>query len=223
MGYNNLKTKVQQLRSEGKTYTEISVILKYKIPKSTLSYWCKKIQTPPSYSKKIKKIININAAKGRLAAVRVNKIKRQEYLQKIYNSNIGILKFIKGSDVAKLILAALYLGEGSKTRKGAIHFGNSDPGIIKLFLKLLRQVYKIDETKFRITIQCRADQNTKVLENFWQILTKISKKQFYTTRIDPRTIGKPSKKKNYKGVCCVDYFSADVYNELMIIGNILTN
>jgi len=66
-----------------------------------------------------------------------------------------------------------------------------------------------------------ADQNIKKLEKFWSQVTKISLSQFYKARIDPRTIGKPSKKPNYKGVCRIDYFSADLFIELMQIPKII--
>lgn len=55
------------------------------------------------------------------------------------------------------------------------------------------------------------------MEKFWSKITKIPFLQFYKTRIDNRTIGKLSKNKNYKGVCRIDYFSADLFLELMQI------
>lgn len=85
----------------------------------------------------------------------------------------------------------------------------------------MKKCYKIDEKKFRCTILCRNDQNIKNLENFWVKVTKIPKSQFYKTRIDPRTIGKPSQKLDYKGVCVIDYFSADLFLDLMQIPKII--
>jgi phage-related protein len=111
----------------------------------------------------------------------------------------------------------LYWCEGSKSGKGALTFGNSDPKIIELFLRLLRQVYNIDENKLRCTVQCRYGQNTLELERFWRKITGIPKDKFYPTVIDERTKGKPLKKKNYKGVCRIDCFSANIYHELMTI------
>jgi len=100
-------------------------------------------------------------------------------------------------------------------------FGNSDPPIITLFLSLLRRCYNIDENKFRCTLQCRADQNIPKLEKFWSQVTKIPMPQFYKARIDPRTIGKPSRKPDYKGVCRIDYFSGDIFMELKQIMEVI--
>jgi len=81
------------------------------------------------------------------------------------NKYLGSL--LKDIDVAKVALITLYLGEGSKnSARSSLTFGNSDPKVIDLFLTLVRKCYKIDETKFRCTIQCRADQDIKALENF---------------------------------------------------------
>jgi hypothetical protein len=130
-------------------------------------------------------------------------------------------ELIQQRDIAKIALAMLYLGEGSKCTKGSLMFGNSNPGIIRLFLNLLRSCYNIDEKKFRCTLQCRADQNIKKLEKFWSQTTGVPPNQFYQARIDKRTIGKPSKKPDYKGVCRIDYFSADIFNELLQIVKII--
>ena len=111
----------------------------------------------------------------------------------------------------------LYLGEGAKSSRGSVCFGNSDPFIISLFLNLVRKCYKVDEKKFRCTVLCRADQSVGNLEKFWLKITKIPKSQFYKTRIDARTIGKPTKKLDYKGVCVINYFSADIFLDLMQI------
>ena len=143
------------------------------------------------------------------------------YLSKIRQENEHLLAAVRNADVAKIVLIILYICEGSKNRRGALTFGNSSPEVIRMFLKLLRQCYIIDEKKFRCTVQCRADQDIKELECFWSRTTKIPISQFYTARIDPRTKGKRSQKQNYKGVCRIDYFSGHIFTELMQIGNML--
>lgn len=211
--YYYLKTQAIALRKKGKTYNEIRQTLGKPIPKSTLSLWCHDIVFATKYKKRIETVIKNNIHKGRALALAVNRIKREQYLRSVYNRVSHLGKIFKNKEVAKISLAILYLGEGSKTRS-SIMFGNSDPTIISLFLRLLRYCYKIDESKFRCTLQCRADQDIKSLENFWSGVTKIPINKFYKARIDARTVGKASKKLDYKGVCRIDYFSADLFNEL---------
>ena len=217
-----IKEKVIKLRKQGKTYPEIQEKLKMTIPKSTLSYWCKSIPLSNQYIKKIKKLSSKNLKKAQRLALLANRLKREEYLKGINNRNKHLAVSLKNRDIAKIALAILYLGEGSKDlKRGSLVFGNSDPFIVSLFMHLLRYCYDIDENKFRCTLQCRADQNIKKLEKFWSRTTKISLGRFYKARIDSRTIGKPSKKLDYKGVCRIDYFSAEILTELLQIPEII--
>jgi len=209
--------KIIILRKQGYTYKEITDNLKIKVPKSTLSYWCKNIDLPKEYYIKIKKQKELNLVKARSLALIANKNKRGKYLQNIATKNQHLTKLLYDKGIAKIALVMLYLGEGSKTQRGSLIFGNSNPDIIRLFLKLLRLCYLIDEQKFRCTLQCRADHDITLLEKYWSQTTKIPLKQFYKAQIDKRTIGKPSKKPDYKGVCRIDYLSADIYNEIKVI------
>lgn len=221
MNRQKIKQKAVSLRKRGRTYSEIQEELNASIPKSTLSNWCASVKLSRKHQDRISKIISNNAKKGREKALIINKKKREEYLKSITDNNKHLLKTIEDVDVAKIALASLYLGEGCKTRRGALMFGNSNPFTISFFLRLLRQCYNIDESKFRCTVQCRADQNIKKLENFWFRITDIPLSQFYKARVDPRTENKPSKKKDYKGVCRIDYFSAEIFLEILQIIKII--
>lgn len=220
--FKKLKTKAIDLRKSGKTYNEIRKIIGKPIPKSTLSMWCKDVILDPFYRSRIEASMKKNIHKGRAVALAMNKIKREKYLNDVYKRVEYLDSIFRNEDVAKISLAMLYLGEGAKTRS-SLMLGNSDPKVITLFLRLLRLCYAIDERKFRCTLQCRADHDIKELEKFWSSITGIPTSQFYKAMIDKRTIGKISKKQNYKGVCRIDYFSADIFNELMQIIEVIYN
>lgn len=219
--YLKYKNSVIKLRKSGKTYGEICKILNVQIPKSTLSTWLCNMQLSQKQKQKITNKIKININNGRQKALKINKEKRILYLESVKNRVEYLQNIAENKDVAKIMIAMLYLGEGSKTSKSSLMLGNSDPQVIALFLHLLRYCYYIDENKFRCTLQCRADQNIKKLEKFWSKITNIPLNKFYKARIDPRTIGKKSKKLDYKGVCRIDYFSADIYNEIIKIIEII--
>lgn len=217
----DFRDKAIILRKQGKTYSEIGALIP-KVSKSTLSYWLSTLELSNKQKEKLSKNINRKLFKARATSLEIAKEKRIKYIIKTENENSYIFKLLTNKRIAKIILATLYLGEGSKARHGSLSFGNSNPDIINLFLKLMRNCYDIDESKFRCTIQCRADQNIPYLEKFWLHLTKIPKKQFYGARVDSRTIGKPSLKPDYKGVCRLDYFSAKIYNELLVMGRMIS-
>lgn len=218
--FGYLKIEAIELRKKGKTYLEIRKELKKPIPKSTLSLWCKNFLLDPIYKDAIEFSMKKNIHKGRAVALAVKKVKRDKYLSDVKKRIVHLGELIANKDVAKIALAILYLGEGAKT-KSSLMFGNSDPKVVELFLRLLRHCYIVDENKFRCTLQCRADQDIEKLEKFWSSTTKIPRNKFYKARIDKRTIGKLSKKQDYMGVCRIDYFSADIFNELMKINEVI--
>jgi hypothetical protein len=214
--FSHLKHKAEKLRTIGKTYSEINISLGVRIPKSTLSLWFRDLKLSRRLSLRLKLRQNLKIKKGRKSALRVTRENRKLYMANLLERNKHLLDLLKSRDIAKIVLITLYLGEGSKSPKhGSLTFGNSDPRIIRLFLKLFRKCYKIDETKLRCTVQCRADQDTNKLEQFWQKITKIPLNKFYGARIDPRTIGQKSRNPEYKGVCRIDYFSAEVLNDIL--------
>lgn len=218
--YYHLKNKATLLRKNGKTYGDIQNKLNCQIPKSTLSVWFKNIVLSEDQKIVLKNRILGNLIRSRKLAFATNRKKRKKYLKAVTSRISHLKKLVEDRNIAKIVVAVLYMGEGRKLGSSIV-FGNSDPKIISLFLRLLRHCYNIDENKFRCTLQCRADQDIKKLEKFWSKTTEIPLKKFYKAQIDPRTIGKQSKKPDYKGVCRIDYFSADIYTELMKIAEII--
>lgn len=220
-----LKNRVILLRKKGKTYQEIKDITNFNISKSTLSTWCKNIQLPSYYNIKIRQMNLENLKQARQKAILANKRKQEKICNELIAGNQFLINYIN-KDVCKLLLSILYLGEGSK-HKGtrSLRLGSSSPLIVRLYLKLLNKCFPIIKEKFRITILCRADQNIKELEKFWESVTNsvtnIGKSQFYKTRIDKRTINKKTMKSDYKGVCVIDYFDTKIQLELELLSELI--
>ncbi len=217
--------QVRRLRTSGKTYGEINKTLQLKIPKSTLFEWCKNVTLPEDYMERITKLNLINLHRGRTIALEINKIRREKFLEEIRQCNIPIAKTISDVSISKIALAMLCLGEASKysSKHRAFSLGSSDPRIITIFIELLKKCFDFKPEKIRATVQCRADQNTKMLENYWRGITGIPENLFYKTRIDPRTIGSPTKKLEYKGVLVIDYFDTKVQLELEFLADLVYN
>lgn len=218
-----MRLEATKLRLKGKTYSEIQNLLSVRIPKSTLSYWCKNIELSKRSQMRISKLSALNLIRGRQKALKVKaEAKKQRQIDFHFENENLWSTYDKNKDARKIALAMLYIAEGNK-RPGSLVFGNSDADIIKIFLALLRSTYSLDETKFRVTVQCRADQDPDGLKGYWSKVTKISKELFYKAQIDQRTLGKPTRKIHYKGVCRIDYFSAIIDQELKYIARTLEN
>lgn len=223
MNSKTFKEKAVMYRRQGKTYGEICALLGHAIPQSTFSYWFRNVPLSPTARERRKKTIQTMIQRAQSVALEVKHKMRIAYLESVRRRNAHFEKMVHNRDIAKIILAMLYLGEGAKNPKRAsVMLGSADQRIITIFLELLRHCYSINEQKFRCTVQCRADQNVEKLERFWSNVTQIHRSRFYQARVDPRTIGKPSTKLDYKGVCRVEYFSAEIFNDLLAIADIVT-
>lgn len=132
--YCHLKPEAITLRKLGKTYGEICKIVGDDIPKSILSNWCKDILLLPEQKQRIEHLIKKGIKKGRATALVVNKLKGENYIQSVRDRASHLADELKDRNVSKIALAMLYLGEGSKTQKGSLMFGNSNPLVIRLFL-----------------------------------------------------------------------------------------
>jgi hypothetical protein len=214
-----LRDRVVLLRRAGKTYGEIQVELEQKIAKSTLSYWCRSVELPDDYQKRVRALILKGLSKSRASALikkQEIKEKHQEELVKKYSP---LKKLMIDRDVALIALSMLCLGEASKTNN--LYLGSSDVRIIRLFIGLLKKCFDFDLEKMRCAVQCRADQNTQALEEYWINETGIPKRLFYKARIDPRTVGKRTERLDYKGVLRVDYMDREVQKSLKVLYNLL--
>ncbi len=219
----NLRNKAVELRRRGFTYSEISKELKVKISKSTISYWLKDVKTPDFFAKKIAKI-NIESRKK---AVNILKDKRK---QRKFDFETSVLKeaakLLKKSgtdkDFKKVALVMLYLGEGSKWKSHrGLNLGSSDPIIVLLYIALLEQVFSIRRDSLKARISYRADQDISKLTKFWSKITKLPIGSFYKTKPDPRTVGKITKNKEYKGVCVISGGSTTKQLELELIAKMV--
>jgi hypothetical protein len=210
-------SQAQALRRSGFTYQEIADQLGQRLPKATVATWCRGIELGAAAAKERRLRLQPKLAKAREAAQaikRKRRLKRERQAKARLQPLVALLDDVR---VAKIVLAMLYAAEGGKTHNRAcVTFGNSDPRMIKLFLRLFGQCYELDPSRFRCTVMGRADMDYSRLNDYWQKVTRIPNSQFYAPRIDPRTVGKPSRKPDYKGVCRIDYFSAPVYNDIVL-------
>lgn len=71
----------------------------------------------------------------------------------------------------------LYWAEGT-LKRDTIDLANSNPDIIKVFLKFLRRICGIDESRLRAYLYVFSDQNIEEIKEYWEKITGISKTQF---------------------------------------------
>lgn len=99
----------------------------------------------------------------------------------------------------------LYWGEGNKSNKLSVRLGNTDPELIKIFLRFLRTIYRIDGKKLQFGLQIFSDMSPHKSLQFWQRHLKVSPSQFYKVVVTPaRSLG-TYRIKNKHGVLTVHF------------------
>ena len=210
-----LKSKAISLRKQGKSIREIESSL--GIPRSTLSYWLRIIKLTTSQYKILENKHKKSLIKARKIAIVWHNKQKADRLKFAENEAEKTLLKIKTSrEIVELALALLYLGEGSK-KSQTTGMGNSDPLILKFFLKIMTDIYKINLEKIRFDLHIRADQNGELLKKYWSKELKAPLKRFKSVSVDKRTIGKSSYK-DYKGVCVITCGNIAVQRKLVYIG-----
>lgn len=217
-----LVINIKQLRKEGKTYSEIQLIVGEKIPKSSLSYMCKGVEISDRGKARIEGIIASNQDRSIRAATEANRMAFDEKLEGYRKANIALARKIRSRDSQLIALAMLYLGEGAKWQKSrAPKLGSSNPEIIRLYIDLLGACFGVGRDKLRCRVQHRADQNPSDLVAYWSHITGVSVDNFYKSYIDKRTIGKTTKKLDYRGVCTVHCAGTHIQLELAEVAGII--
>ena len=177
----HLKQQAITLRKEGKSYGQILKILNLK-SKGTLSAWFKDLELSEK-SKILLKKNNQLASKRRLFesnTKRTEKIMEEnENSRSIGNTEIGTLS----KRELLLVATALYWGEGTKieNKKGQqqIVFTNSDPFMIQVFLRFLREIWNVKEEKIRAGIHIYPNINPQEARGYWSNITNLPIDRFY--------------------------------------------
>jgi hypothetical protein len=86
---------------------------------------------------------------------------------------------------------ALYIGEGTKKNKTSIRLANSDPQVIRAFLRFLRETCGVQEKKIFAWLNIFDDASVEEALSFWQGVTGLSRSQF------AKPIVRPSRGGNY--------------------------
>jgi len=109
----------------------------------------------------------------------------------------------------------LYWGEGTKADKGSTRLGNSDPAIMRTFIKFLITFFNIDKNDLRFHLHTFTDIDLEEAKGFWRRELKIKENQFYKPTVTiTGKLGNYRKKSKY-GVLTVYYSNTKLRNILV--------
>lgn len=191
------KSKAIELRKKGMSYSQIKAEL--GISKSTLSGW---LCNMPLSEKRIKELQADSPM--RIERCRNTKMrKRQDRLNSVYEivaRDIG--KFSKRD----LFLAGLFLywGEGTKVNKYLTAFTNTDPVMVKFFVKWITTCFDIKKEDLDILLHLYEDMNIESATKFWSKELDIPLGQFKKPYVKASKLSGLTYKNGFgKGTCNV--------------------
>lgn len=205
MKINSLIKKAITLRKRGLSLRQIHERL--GIAKSTCYVWLKDVKLNKAAQQKILETSNQGRQKG-WATNFQRRLKRRSKINEIAAKEIADITVDK--NLAKLICSLLYWAEGAK-RKTGIAFTNSDPEMIKLFLKFFRKSFDLTPSKFQASLHLHEYHDKLKQKMFWSKVTKIplEKISIYlkahtATNIHP----------GYPGCISIRYHDVKIYEEV---------
>lgn len=174
------KITLEKLYKSGMSMTEMSQ--KYKCSVNKIVYWMRKygiVRRTHSESSYLKHNPNGDPFKIK------NKLTRADMF--LFGLGIGI-----------------YWGEGSKSPEvSSLRITNTDPDLIRIFLRFLTDILGLDKKRFSYSIICFNDIDPRAPRAYWADQLKISPDRFGKITIIPKQGKGTYKRKSRHGVCIV--------------------
>lgn len=174
------KERAIQLRRRGFSYNEI--LKEVPVAKSTLSLWLRDVGLAKRQKQRLTEKKKEAQRKG-AEAKRQQRIYLTEKIKKEALKEIGKIS----NKSLRIIGTALYWAEGTKekiynqrTYSQGVQFGNSDPQMIKLFLKWIQKICGVSkkDISFTIFLHETAAGRKNQIRRYWAKITGLSLSQF---------------------------------------------
>jgi predicted transcriptional regulator len=190
------RLEARRLRREGMSIKAIAQTL--GCGKGTVSDWCHDIVLTAEQEEALQK--SDKRRKAQIAAaeknVRVHREKRLEYQEE------GRRK-ARENDPLHVAGCMLYWGEGTKNRS-AICFVNSDPEMMKIFIRFLRECLDIPEEMFNIRVNAYLDNGLGEEEiiRYWMDVLGLKSENLRKSRFNNQPTSSQQKgRKLFYGTC----------------------
>lgn len=158
------KKKAIRLRENGLTYSEI--LRQVPVAKSTISLWFRGV----NLSKKQKQRFTEKRLQGALRGAQKRHLMRMERWREIKTKSAKEISALSRRE-RWIAGAMLYWAEGSKEKAyrggNGIRFSNSDAAMIGMFLRWLKEFFKMPEKKLWYELYIHEKADWSRAKNFW--------------------------------------------------------
>lgn len=211
---DDLHARARELRAQGLDYDDIAAAL--DVSKSSVSLWVRDMPWPErlSYEECRKR-----SAEGSRRYWETEQQAREAQREAVRAAAAGQIGVLSKREI--LIAGAIaYWCEGAKSkphrRAEQVVFINSDPGLIKFFLRFLDEA-GVEPAQLRFRVHIHETADVAAAEEFWRGVTGAGSPQFHRTglkRHNPRTVRK-NVGADYRGCLIIAVRqSADLYRRI---------
>lgn len=197
-----------EMRKAGASYSQIKE--KTKVSKGTLSYW---LRDMPLSRERIRELRDVSPK--RIESYRnTMRLKKEARLEKVLNS---VSKKIKGFSEREFYIAGLFLywGEGGKTKESEISMSNTDPAVLKFFLRWI-ELFGSDKTKVKARIQIYKDMDPEKELKYWMKELGLKRSQFRKIYIKDSVRLSNYRHRFSHGTCNIHLCNRDICDEVMM-------
>jgi transcriptional regulator with XRE-family HTH domain len=177
-----LREKARALRARGKSLSEIANLL--RASKSTVSHWCRDILLSNDQLRSLSMLQARAGAYGRIRAAEAKRASRIKSAREAGLRGAGRVGRLTPRDLYILGLG-LYWGEGLKSANEEFGISNSDPAVIRTFIKWVESAFGIARRDLILRVSLNAVHAHRVsgVEQFWSHVTGVPLSQFTKTSL----------------------------------------
>lgn len=205
-----LKIKALEMRLKKQmSYSQIKELI--GVSKSTLHYWLRDYPLSPERIKELGPNSERRIERFRDTMAQKQKVKSDIAYEKVS-------KDIKKLSMREMFLCGLFLywAEGAKTMNSSTMLTNTNPKMLKFFIKWL-DLLNIPKDKLKVFLHLYSDMNIDKEINFWSKELNIPKSQFRKPYIKKTLFTNITYKNGFgHGTCSILYGNKPIYDYVLM-------
>ena|SRR3989338_219889 len=203
------KQKALIMRKKGMSYSQIKE--KLGVSKSTLSGW---LYNMPLSEERIRELRDFSPI--RIEHYRnTMRLKKEEKFAEAY---LEMSQKIKKLSSRELFLAGLFLywAEGSKTTNAAIGLTNTNPNMLKFYIRWVK-LLGVKPNQLKVSLHLYSDMSIKKQEKYWSKELSIPLSQFRKSYIKDTKLSSITYHNGFgQGTCSVTVGGARLYEKVLM-------
>lgn len=204
------RDRARALRKQGCSMNQI--VRRLGVAKSSVSLWTRDIELNATQRSKL-------SERGRsvesIERRRRSRLGNERAKRRVFFDQAAADITFVTKDQLFYLGAALYWGEGAKTKRGTVNFTNSDPRNIQIMMRYFKEVCGVHEVKFRGHVILHPHLDRKKAERYWSKISEIPLHQFYKTTMQHNKASKNKKDSLPLGTFAIGINDTKLYLQIM--------